>query len=131
MHWKIEPINTKHVTEFVTYTKEAHIIKYASYYIFGQAFLDSDTKPVIEYNEQDGIDTQTFGDDIEHNLYDCYSSNIVEFSDDMKPQLRKKISTFLKKNTISELEETGWEYLESEVWFYGALTVEQYTPFNS
>jgi hypothetical protein len=120
MNWKIEPTNEKQVTEFVTYTKDTHIIKYASYYKFGEAFVESETKPIIE---QDRIDTQTLGEGVEHNLYDCYASNIVEFSENMKPQLRKKLSTFLQKHGTSELEETGWEYLESEVWFYGPLQI--------
>jgi hypothetical protein len=123
MNWKIEPTNEKQVTEFVIYTKDGHSIKYASYYRFGQAFLESNAKPTLENNERDGIDTQTFGDDIEHNIYECYSSEIVMFSENMKPQLRKKLSTFLQKNTTSELEETGWEYLESEIWFYGPLKI--------
>lgn len=127
MNWKIEPTNTKQVTEFVTYSNDEHYFKYASYYQFGEAFVESDTKPVFEYNELDGIDTQLFGEDVEHTLFDCYASNIVEFSENMKPQLRKKISTFLLKHGASELEEKGWEYLESEVWFYGPIQVTKIT----
>jgi hypothetical protein len=123
MNWKFEPTNEKQVIEFVTYVKDTHIIKYASYYKFGEAFVNSDSKPMFEYNETDGIDTQTLGEGVEHNLYNCYSSKIVEFSEHMKPHIRKKLSTFLKKNTTSELEETGWEYLDSEVWFYGPLQI--------
>jgi hypothetical protein len=123
MNWKIEPTLKKSVVELVTYSNDGDTFVYASYYRWAEIFISNETKPVFEYTEDDdGVKFQ----EQDHNLYDCYSSCFVDFSEGMQEHVKEEIIDFVDEHGISKLEEEeGWEYDESEIWIYGTLQIHK------
>jgi hypothetical protein len=124
MLWNIEPMLTKNVVKFTTYTKGPHSLTHATYYRWGEAIVESDIKPVFEdYNEEVGINVTTF----ECQLHDCYYSCITNLSigipKHIKTHLRNKL--FVEDYEIRELEDDGWCYCNDEIIFRGTLKIEK------
>ena len=124
MLWKIEPMLTKNVVKFTTYTKGNHSLTHATYYRWGEAIAESDSKPVFkDYNEEVGIRVETF----DYELQDCYYSCITDLSSGIpkhiRTYLRKKL--FVEDYEIRELEDDGWCYCKHEIMFRGTLQIDE------
>ena len=125
MKWKLEPMTTKNVVKFCTYTKGDQSLTHATYYRWGEAIINK--KPVLsDYDEEVGINIMTIADDICYELDDCYYSHIINLSKGIpkhiKTSLRKKL--FIEDYEIRELEDDGWSYFKHEIWFRGTLQIE-------
>ena len=122
MLWKIEPMLTKNVVEYTTYTKGDHSLTHVRFYRWGEAICDYDIKPVFEgYNEETGINVTTF----DCQLHECYYSRIIELSKGIpkhiKTNLRNKL--FVEDYEMRELEDDGWCYCKHEIIFTGTLQI--------
>ena len=127
MRWIIEPMTTKNVAKFTTYMKGNHSFIHATYYRWGEAFVQSDSKPVLtEYNEESGINIQSIDYNIEYELHECYYSRIMELSrwipKHIKTSLRDKL--FVEYYEIDELVDDGWCYCKHDIVFRGTLQIE-------
>ncbi len=122
MEWKIEPSATKNVVEFIRYENEKGLyIVYATYYRWGEVFVNSDTKPYYEYNN-----FGTLFEECDNNLDHSYSSEIVEFSDGMSETTKNELIDFVEEHGISELEDTmGWQLIDTKIRIYGPLQINK------
>ena len=122
MNWIVEPSTAKNVVEFIRYENDNGLyIVYASYYRWGQVFVNSDTKPYYDYSEEG-----TKFVSCDNNLDHCYSSEIVEFSKNIDDVAKDLLIDFVEEHGISELEDTGgWELVDSEIRIYGPLQINK------
>ena len=124
MFWKIEPMLTKNVVKYTTYTKGDHSLTHVRFYRWGEAITESDNKPVFEgYNEEAGINVTTF----DCELHECYYSRIIELSKGIpkhiKTNLRNRL--FVEDYEMRELEDDGWCYCKHEIIFTGTLQIDE------
>jgi hypothetical protein len=126
MNWKIEPTTSKNVAEFVTYTKGNNSLVHATYYRWATVYVTSETKPIFGYSEEEqGTKFEHYDNDLDHDLCDGYYSCIVDFSKEMRKKVKEDLRDFVDDHGIGELENDGWELLESVIWIYGTLQINE------
>ena len=118
MHWKIEPTISKNAAEFITYTKGNMSLIYATYYRWATVYVTSETKPILEFSE-DEQGTKFEGYD--HDLDQSYNSEIIVFSKGMNKNTKERLQEY----GMEELENDGWELEESVIWIYGDLQINE------
>ncbi len=122
MRWKIEPSTTKNVVEFITYENDAgDYIVHASHYRWCEIIVESKKKPYYDYSE-DG----TKFEGCDNELYDCYASSVVEFSEGMSDSAKQEIIDFIEDYGVDELEDVmGWVLTDSVIRIYGPLQISR------
>ena len=125
--WIIEPITIKKVVSYDIWTKGDYMVTSARYWRWAEVYIDSPTCPEINVNNPDGINILSHfkneykNDIIQHNLFDCYDSVVVEYPKDLRSKLKDQIYDIWE--TEDSLSNDGWTIESTELWIYGKLGV--------
>lgn len=121
MPYKISTSEKKSVIEKNFYEKDGKSFTVEQCYRWG--YFTSDEKPDLEnYNPEEGVMIYDYGVD-DHSFDDgCYIDFI--YDDDITEEEREAIENTWEEDWYEGINELGWHEVETEVWFYGPLEVE-------
>ena len=73
------------------------------------------------YDSKEGVDVWYF-ELTDHEIVDGVADQF-SFSDNVSEEEKEKLSTLIHENGVQIIEEIGWEFEDTEVWFFGDLEI--------
>lgn len=73
------------------------------------------------YDSKEGVDVWYF-ELTDHEIVDGVADQF-SFSDNVSKEEKEKLSTLIHENGVQIIEEIGWEFEDTEVWFFGELEI--------
>mgnify|MGYP000849079148 FL=1 len=73
------------------------------------------------YDSKEGVDVWYF-ELTDHEIVDGVADQF-SFSDNVSEEEKEKLSTLIHENGVQIIEEIGWEFEDTEVWFFGELEI--------
>lgn len=126
--YKISPKKKKSIVDIQFYSMDGDsFIKYTEAYrggyvtVLGDEMLDY--FDIEQYDPEIGVDVWWFPKE-DHEFLDGVSNDIT-FPATLSSVDRKKIETIYSEQGLEGFEDIGWEHTDTEVWFYGDLSIEK------
>ena len=127
MKFKISTLEKKNVSQIEVWTKNGVTLTHTIGWRWGWATLKE--KPDLSnYNESEGINIYDFDlidQDLDDGVWEDYDYSSETNPDNVKV-LEEEVDIFLEENGyIIDLDELGWENIDTELRFSGPLEVEE------
>jgi hypothetical protein len=128
----LEPTLSKSVAEYDTWSKgDKHSVITVRYWRSAEIYVKCDYQPVIEVDdiENNGVnlmklfEKEYLNGDLNYELYDNYASDVHQYSDGMRTKMKDRIYDLWEEN--GDLEEDGWDIVETEVWVFCNMKITE------
>ncbi|MFY7728468.1 MAG: hypothetical protein ACOVRN_03015 [Flavobacterium sp.] len=126
----LTPSLTKSVAEFDTWSNSAgEEVITVQYWRTGEIFVTCDEMPAFEVDPDNGVNLmeyfkeEYFNGKLNYSLDDCYCSQVYSYPDNMRRKRKEWIDDLWEEH--NDLEEDGWDIIDTEVWVYCNMTVKE------
>ena len=124
MPYKVSPAFKKNVNEIEIFKKDGVEISHWIIWRCG-AVIAANKPDLSKYDPEEGINAYDAGWDAELDGCDDGCDDGWDFPEGMSKREQKKILKAWEEEWHSGIEELGWEQDDTELWFFGDLTVEE------
>lgn len=118
MIWYLSNLDKKNAVEIQYWNKDGVTFTKTVGYRWGQFFCESDEKPDVDLNNEDGFSLDSDWE-MDYMDDDCWSD--WEYPDSMSQEERDEIETAWNENYYEGLEALGWENKYTDQILYGPL----------
>ena len=127
--YRISPENKKQIVmKKIYYKSDEYDQKITSIETYRSGWVEVDGEEMSYYLD-DSYDPEK-GEDVwifpitDHEILDGVVGDF-EFSDNVSEEEKEKLSPLIVESGVQIIEEMGWEFEDTEVWFFGELQIKK------
>ena len=123
--FKISTLEKKNVTQIDIWKKDGVTLYHTTGWRWGNVTV-AEAPDLSEYDEEEGIDIYQLDVD-DHDLDDGVYEDWEYVSDQSEQStlLQEEVNAQVEENGYVDLDELGWDNIDTEVWFRGPLEVTE------